>query len=327
MAQVVGREKNVSSFANNRVVQHTGADYPIIQAPMAWIARSKLVGAVSAAGAMGILETSARDIEASRREYDTIRTMTNRPFGINLAIKFLKGDEELERIVLDWALDGRVRFVTTSAGDPRRYIQRIHDAGVVAYHAVPSLEGALKAEDAGVDGLVVEGGESAGIRGAEPVHSLTLLQAVRERVSLPIVAAGGIADGRGMAAAFALGAEGVAMGTRFVASTESPVHENYKQAIVAAAVNGTGVLPVGGNAVARALKAQPRPEGLEGEPPPKWPRNLIEDLYIGGRTDISRGSAGETAGLIREVKPVADIVHDTVNGFWREIDRLAALRG
>jgi enoyl-[acyl-carrier protein] reductase II len=314
----------MAGFANNRVVRHTGAAYPIIQAPMAWIARARLVSAVSAAGALGVLETSARDLDASRREYEAIIAATNRPFAINLAIKFLKGDEAFEQKVLDWALDGRVRFVTTSAGDPGRYVGRIRDAGVIVYHAVPSLEGALKAEDAGVDGLIVEGGESAGIRGLDPVHSFVLLQAVRERVDLPIVAAGGVADGRGMAAAFALGAEGVTMGTRFVASAESPVHDNYKAAIVEASPSGTRAISLGSGTTARVLKPLPRPEG---DTPPQRSLNAIKDLYIDGRTDLASGSAGETAGLIHAVKPVAEIVDETVRGFWREIDRLAALRG
>ncbi len=313
-------------FENNPVVRHTGATYPILQAPMSWIARSSLVGAVSAAGGLGILETSGRDLETVKREYDAIRAMTDRPFGINLAIKFLKGDEARERAVLDWVLDGRVKFVTTSAGDPRRYVERIKGAGVTVYHAVPTLEGALKAEDAGVDGLVVEGGESAGIRGSEPVHAMVLLQAVRERVGLPMIAAGGVVDGRGMAAAFALGAEGVAMGTRFVASAESRVHENYKAAIVAASPSGTVQLPLVRGAMGRVLKTEMALRMMAGEDPPERSRNGVADLYIGGRTDIAMGSAGESAGLIHEVKPVAAIIEDAVSGFWREIDRLAALR-
>ena len=316
----------MNAFADNRVVRHTGAQYPIIQAPMAWIARAKLVSAVSAAGALGLLETSGRDPAASRREYDAIKAATERPFGINLAIKFLRGDEALEAQVLDWALDGRVRFVTTSAGDPHRYVKRIKDAGVTVYHAVPTLEGALKAEDAGVDGLVVEGGESAGIRGPEPVHSFVLLQAVRERVALPIVAAGGVVDGRGMAAAFALGAEGVAMGTRFVASAESPVHDNYKAAIVAASPSGTLALPFPPGATSRVLKTPLARQVAAGEDPPERSRKVFADLYMDGRTDIAMGSAGESAGLIHAVKPCRDIVEDTIAGFWRELDRLAALR-
>jgi len=316
----------MNPFADNRVVRDTWAEYPIIQAPMAWIARAKLVSAVAAAGAFGLLETSGRDLDASSREYDAIRAATDRPFGINLAIKFLRDNEELEQKVLDWALDGRVRFVTTSAGDPRRYVRRIKDTGVTVYHAVPTLEGALKAEDAGVDGLIVEGGESAGIRGADPVHSFVLLQAVRERVQVPIVAAGGIVDGRGMAAAFALGAEGVAMGTRFVASAESPVHENYKTEIVAASPSGTFAMPFPPRGVSRVLRTPYVQQVATGEGPRERPGNTVRDFYIGGRTDIATGSAGETAGLIHGIKPVREIVEDTVAGFWREIDRLAALR-
>jgi enoyl-[acyl-carrier protein] reductase II len=316
----------VTGFEANPVVRHTGAAYPIIQAPMSWIARSSLVAAVSAAGGLGVLETSSRELEVVRREYDAIRAVTDRPFGINLAIKFLRGDETREREVLDWASDGRVRFVTTSAGDPGRYIRRLKAAGLIVYHAVPTLDGALKAEDAGVDGLVVEGGESAGIRGADPVHTMVLMQAVRERVRLPLVAAGGVVDGRGMAAAFALGAEGVAMGTRFVASTESRVHENYKAAIVEASPSGTVQLPIPAGVVSRVLKTPMALRMMAGEDPPERSRKPVADLYVAGRTDIAMGSAGESAGLIHEVRPVADIIAHTVEGFWREIDRLAALR-
>lgn len=312
-------------FKDNRVVKDTGSVYPIIQAPMAWIARSSLVSAVSAAGALGILETSARDLDASKREYDLIKENTDRPFGINLAIKFLRDDNAQEKEILDWTLDGRVSFVTTSAGDPKRYINQIRDAGIKVYHAVPSLYGALKAEDAGVDGLIVEGGESGGIRGINPVHSFALLQAVRARVDLPVVAAGGIADGRGMAGAFALGAEGVAMGTRFVASRESPVHQAYKDAIVAAEPDGTLAMASGRGVTSRVLRT-----GLAAQPPeekqPSTRRgNAITDVYMEGRFDLAMASAGESAGLILEVKSAQQIVTDTVDGFWREIARLAAL--
>jgi enoyl-[acyl-carrier protein] reductase II len=318
MAQATG-------FEDNRVVRHTGARYPILQAPMSWIARSQLVGAVSAAGAMGLLETSGRDLQASMREAELIREKTAAPFGINLAIRYLSGDPEREAATLDWALDGRVSFVTTSAGDPNRYVRRIKEAGVTVYHSVGSLEGALKAEDAGVDGLIVEGGESAGIRAPQPVHTFVLLQTVRERVDLPIVAAGGVAGGRGMAGAFALGAEGVAMGTRFVASRESPVHENYKAAIIAAAASGTITVPMARGVMARVLRTElsERFAGGDRDPPPS--RNPVQDLYIAGKLDVAMGSAGESAGLVREIRPAAEIVETVVAEFWAEIDRLAAL--
>jgi enoyl-[acyl-carrier protein] reductase II len=315
----------ITGFEENRVVGHTGARVPILQAPMSWIARSQLVSAVSAAGAMGLLETSGRDLAASIREAELIRERTDRPFGINLAIRYLSGDPEREEATLAWALDGRVGFVTTSAGDPRRYVRRIKDAGVTVYHSVGSLEGALKAADAGVDGLIVEGGESAGIRAPQPVHSFVLLQAVRARVDLPIVAAGGIAGGRGMAAAFALGAEGVAMGTRFVASRESPVHENYKAAIVRAEASDTVRVPLRPGVVARVLKTQLSERVAAGDKDPPPSRNPVQDLYVDGKLEIAMGSAGESAGLIEAIESVSDIVASSVEGFWDELDRLAAL--
>ena len=315
------------AFPGNPVLAHSGARYPIIQAPMTWIARSKLAAAVSAAGGLGMMETSSVDIEVTRREYQAIKATTEAPFGVNLPIMFLRQNEAMEVQILDWLIEQGVHFVTTSAGNPRRHIERLKAAGVIVYHSVPSLEGALKAEDAGVDGLIVEGAESGGIRNAEEVNTFVLLQAVRERVDLPIVAAGGIVDGRGMAAAMALGADGVAMGTRFVASLESPVHQNYKDAIVAAGVDGTIMVPRPPRAKLRALKTPASVALAAGETAAGPMGSVIDALYVGGDVDGTAGSAGQGSALIHEVKPVATIIDDTMSGFWREIDRLAALRG
>lgn len=315
------------AFAGNRFLQHSGARYPIIQAPMTWIARARLASAVSRAGALGMMETSSVDIEVTRREFAAIKAATDAPFGVNLPIMFLRQNEEMEQRILEFLVEQKVRFVTTSAGNPRRHVERLKQAGVIVYHAVPSLDGALKAEDAGVDGLIVEGAESGGIRNAEEVNSFVLLQAVRERVSLPIVAAGGIVDGRGMAAAMALGAEAVAMGTRFVSSEESPVHPNYKAAIVAAGVDGTVMLPRPPRAKMRVLRTRASEAMAGGVETQGRVSSVIDALYIGGDVDNTAGSAGQSAALIHEVKPVQAIVDETMAGFWREIDRLAALRG
>ncbi len=211
----------------NRVLAHCGARYPIVQAPMGWIARRALAGAVSRAGGLGIIETSSGETEACQAE---IRAMlaSGLPFGVNLPIRFLKDDA-----MLRFVCESGIRFVTTSAGSPAKFIAPLHAAGIVVYHAVPTLDAALKSVDAGVDGLVVEGSEGGGFKNPEEVSTMVLLQAVRERVDVPLIAAGGIIDGRGMAAAFALGAEAIQMGTRFVSSAESPVHAHYKSAIVA----------------------------------------------------------------------------------------------
>jgi enoyl-[acyl-carrier protein] reductase II len=315
------------AFSGNRFLAHTGARFPIIQAPMTWIARAQLAASVSAAGALGMMETSSVDIEVTRREFAAIKAATSNPFGVNLPVMFLRQNEDMERRIIDWLIEHGVRFVTTSAGDPRRHVRRLKDAGVIVYHSVPSLDAALKAEAAGVDGLIVEGSESGGIRNQEEVTSFVLLQAVRERVDLPIVAAGGIVDGRGMAAAMALGAEAVAMGTRFVASAESPVHPNYKNAIVAAGVDGTIMLPRPPRAKMRTLRTRAALDMVEGLETQGRLGSVIDALYIGGDVDNTAGSAGLSSALIHEVKPVQAIVEDTMAGFWREIDRLAALRG
>jgi enoyl-[acyl-carrier protein] reductase II len=315
------------SFASNRVVRHTGARYPIIQAPMSWIARAQLASAVSAAGGLGLLENSSKDLAIIQREVTAMKAATDQPYGFNLPVKFLKASEDDEKAILAWVIGQAPRFVTTSAGDPRRYIRQLKDAGVIVYHATPSLEGSLKAEDAGCDGLVVEGAESAGIRAPDGPHSFVLLQQVKERVGVPIVAAGGIVDGRGMAAAFALGAEGVAMGTRFVASKESPVHIGYKAAIVAAPPAATLTVGRPPNVVSRVLRSELSEKVHAGEAHASPVRNIVQALYIGGDAVGAMGSAGESAGLIHEVKSCAEIIEDTVSGFWREIDRLAALRG
>ncbi len=293
-------------FDGNRVTAHTRSRYPIFQSPMTWIARAPLVSAVSAAGGMGLLENSVSDLTVTTREFAAIRAATNRPFGVNLPVRYLQADP--------------------SAGDPGRYTRLLKDAGVIGYHATATLRGALKAVDAGVDGLIVEGAESAGMRNPEEVHTFALLQAVREKVDVPIVAAGGIVDGRGMAAAFALGAEGVTMGTRFVASIESPVHTNYKNAIVGAPITGTLLMDNPPRARSRGLRTPYATEVNEGTRE-RLPRSATLDLlYVQGDVDNTSGAAGESAGLIHEIKPVRQIIDETITGFWREIDRLASLR-
>ena len=233
----------------NRVLAHTGARYPILQAPMGWIARSQLAGAVSRAGGLGIIETSSGETANCQREIQTMLD-SGLPCGVNLPIRFLK-DEAMLRYVCK----SGIRFVTTSAGSPAKFMASLKAAGIVVYHAVPTLDTAMKCVDAGVDGLVVEGSEGGGFKNPEEVSTLVLLQAIREKTDIPMIAAGGIVDGRGMAAAFALGAEAIQMGTRFVASAESPVHANYKQAIVNAAATGTYMLNTKSSPCIRALKA------------------------------------------------------------------------
>ena len=303
----------------NRVLAHTGARYPIVQAPMGWIARTPLASAVSRAGGLGIIETSSGETAACQQE---IRQMVELglPFGVNLPIRFLKDDA-----MLRFVCESGIRFVTTSAGSPAKFIAPLHDAGIVVYHAVPTLDLALKCEDAGIDGLVVEGAEGGGFKNPEEVSSLVLLQAIRERVAVPLIAAGGIVDGRGMAAAFALGAEGIQMGTRFVASAESPVHAGYKSAIVDAEATGTWVLNIKSSPCIRALKTDFTKVIHEAGLMPADTFKGIRSVYFGGDMNAAPALAGQSAGLIHGVLSARQIIEQTVAEFHAITARLGAM--
>jgi enoyl-[acyl-carrier protein] reductase II len=296
----------------NRFLAHTGAEVPIMQAPMGWIARSQLASAVSNAGGLGVIETSSGEVEACLAEIERMRELTDKPFGVNLPLLFIR-----EPRIVDLVARSGVKFVTTSAGSPAKLLPTLKAAGLTVYHVVPNLSSALKAVDAGVDGLIVEGGEGGGFKNPDDVSTLVLLQAVRERTDLPLIAAGGICDGRGMAAAFALGAEGIQMGTRFVSAAESPVHANYKQAIVDAEDTGTVMLNRKSSPCVRALKTD---RAKEIDRQGGFDRSIfgsVKDVYFGGDMEASLALAGQTVGLIHEVLPVAEIIQRTIEGFHR----------
>jgi enoyl-[acyl-carrier protein] reductase II len=294
----------------NRVLAHTGVTYPILQAPMGWIARSQLASAVSNAGGLGIIETSSGEVDACLGEIARMRELTTKPFGVNLPLLFIR-----EPRIVDLVAESGVKFVTTSAGSPAKLLPTLKANGLTVYHVVPNLASAMKAVDAGVDGLIVEGGEGGGFKNPDDVSTLVLLQAVRERTDVPLIAAGGICDGRGMAAAFALGAEGIQMGTRFVSSAESPVHANYKQAIVEADDTGTVMLNRKSSPCVRALKTERAREIDRAGGFDRAIFGSVKDVYFGGDMEASLALAGQTVGLIHEVLPVAEIIRRTVDGF------------
>jgi enoyl-[acyl-carrier protein] reductase II len=304
---------------HNRVTEMLGVEVPIVQAPMGWIARARLASAVSNAGAMGIIETSSGELEAVREEIRKMRDLTDKPFGVNVAQAFVRDPG-----IVDFVIDQGVRFVTTSAGDPNRYTTQLKDAGLTVFHVVPTLKGALKAVDAGVDGLIVEGGEGGGFKNPRDVASMVLLPLVRSKVDVPIIAAGGMVDGATMAAAFALGAEGVQMGTRMVSAAESPVHDNWKQAIVDAAETDTVFLNRFSSPGLRALRTE-RTTRLEREEQVSMAEfATVADLYFGGDMEAAIALGGQVMGRIDEVKPVAQIVGETIAGFHETLRSLAA---
>ncbi len=294
----------------NRVIEHTGSKYPIIQAPMGWIARSQLASAVCEAGGMGIIETSSGEVDNCKKEIQLMSELTNKPFGVNLPLLFLQDDS-----MVKFCVNAGVKFVTTSAGDPTKYVGILKDAGITVYHAVPSLAGAIKAADAGVDGLVVEGTEGGGFKSPEEVGLLVLIQSIKQNLDIPIIAAGGLVDGSGMAAVFAAGAEGIQMGTRFVSSKESPVHVNFKNKIIDSGIDGTMVLNKKSKPVIRALKTE-----LTNSIDEKGVMDMsammnIKDLYFGGDMEAAPALSGQSSGLINEIKPVKQIIDEIIDEF------------
>ena len=216
-----------------------------------------------------------------------------------------------------------VKFVTTSAGDPNRYCAALKEAGLTVFHVVPTLAAALKAVDAGVDGLVVEGGEGGGFKNPRDVSLMVLLPLVASRVDVPLIAAGGIVDGASMAAAFALGAEGVQMGTRMVAAAESPVHENWKSAIVNASETDTVFLNRFSRPALRALRTE-RTTRLEREESVSMAEFAnVTDLYFGGDLEASIALGGQVMGRIDSVVGVRDIIESTMKEFDEVIQRLS----
>ncbi len=302
-----------------RITDMLGIEKPIIQAAMGWIARSHLVSAVSNAGGMGIIETSSGELDIIREEITKTKTLTDRPFGVNVAQAFVRDPD-----IVNFVIDQGIRFVTTSAGDPMKYTAMLKEAGLTVFHVVPSLAGALRAVEAGVDGLIVEGGEGGGFKNAKDVASMVLIPQVCEHVSVPVVAAGGIIDGRSMAAAFALGAEGVLMGTRLLSAAESPVHQNWKDAILKADATDTVFLNRAGPGPAlRALRTA-RTSRIEKE----GSANIFgefaatQDVYFKGDLEAGIALTGQVAGRITEVKPVAQIFEETLEAYHQTVANL-----
>ena len=303
---------------DNRITQMIGVEIPLVQAPMGWIARSQLASAVSNAGALGIIETSSGELDAIREEIIKMRQLTDKPFGVNIAQAFVRDPD-----IVSFVIDQGVRFVTTSAGNPERYTETLKQAGLTVFHVVPSLSAALKAVDCGVDGLVVEGGEGGGFKNPREVASMVLLPLVRSQVEVPIIAAGGFVDGASMAAAFALGAEGVQMGTRMVSALESPVHQNWKDAIIDADETDTVFLNRAKSPALRALRTK-KTNSLEFDTETNAMQEFgtALDLYFGGDMEASIALCGQVCGRIDSVRPVAEVIAEVRQEFFKVIGDL-----
>lgn len=292
----------------NRIQSLLGVEFPVIQAPMTYIARAELAAAVSEAGGLGVIETLTPEGRADLRR---VRELTDRPVAANLMIQGWKKDPS----IVDTLAEAGVRHVFTSAGDPALFTTPLHDAGMTVVHVVGSLKGAHKAAEAGVDALVVEGVEGGGFKSLLGASTMVLLPLIAENVNLPIIAAGGICDARSAAAALVLGAEGVQMGTRMLASQESVVHANFKAAIVAANDSGTVLLDIPGNPTMRVLRTGLAARVAAHDPDAKLLGRIIE-LYFDGDMEASVANTGQVSSRIVDLLPVAEIIRRT----WCEIE-------
>lgn len=277
---------------------------------MTYIARAELAAAVSEAGGLGMIETLTPE---GRADLLRVRTLTDRPVAANLMIQGWKGDPS----IVDTLAAAGVRHVFTSAGDPALFTARLHDSGMTVVHVVGSLRAALKAVDAGVDALVVEGVEGGGFKSALGASTMVLLPLVAAHVDLPIIAAGGMCDAQSAAASLVLGAEGVQMGTRMLASRESLVHGNFKDAIVAANDAGTVLLDIPGNPTMRVLRTGLAARVAEHDPNAKL-LGKVTELYFDGDMEASVANTGQVSSRIGDLLPVAEIVRTT----WNEIEKV-----
>lgn len=299
-------------------------DYPVLQGGMVWVSYSELCAGVSEAGGLGTLAGGSMTPDELRGQIRLVKEKTRKPFAVNIPI--VKPDSES---LVDVAIEEGVRVLSTSAGNPKRFTQKIHDAGLKVIHVSPSPQLAAKAAEAGVDAIVAEGIEAGGHDGFEEITTMALVPQVVDMVDIPVVAAGGIADFRGFVAALSLGAKGVQMGTRFAATREAMGHPDFKKAILDAGPAGT-VITGRGLGPTRCVRNRLADQILEAEKKGAGPRELLE-LIGSGRSrratqdgDVDEGTiyCGQIAGMIGELKSAREVIAEMIEGAGAWIRKL-----
>lgn len=311
----------------NRVTELFGIQYPVIAGGMVWCSGWRLAAAVSNAGGLGLLGAGSMHPETLIEHIDKMNAATDKPWGINIPLMY----PEIERLI-EIIIEKGVKIVFTSAGSPKKYTARFHEAGIKVAHVVSSSKFAKKCEEAGVDAVVAEGFEAGGHNGREETTTLALIPQVRDAISLPLIAAGGIGSGKAMLAAMALGAEGVQIGTLFAVSEESSASDAFKQLCVDLGEDGT-MLALKKISPTRLIKNELFAKIAEAESRGAEADELRELL---GRAASKRGifegdlqngelEIGQIASTIKEVKPVAQIMHELITDFHTTQSRIATL--
>lgn len=294
----------------NRITELFKIKYPIIQAGMVWASGWKLASAVSNAGGLGIIGAGSMYPNVLREHIQKCKAATNLPFGVNLPMLY----PDIEKL-MDIIVSEGVKIVFTSAGNPKIWTSFLHDKGITVVHVVSSVKFALKSQEAGVDAVVAEGFEAGGHNGRDETTTMVLIPAVKEKISIPLIAAGGIATGKAMLAAMVLGADGVQLGSRFVASEEASSHENFKQKVIAAG-EGDTQLTLKELAPVRLIKNKFFDDIQDAYKHGATPNDLKELL---GRARAKKGmfegdmeegelEIGQVAALINDIKPAGEIV-------------------
>jgi enoyl-[acyl-carrier protein] reductase II len=297
-----------------------GVEYPILQGGMLWIASAELVAAVSNAGALGVLspyagmEENGDALQNLRLQIQRTRERTRKPFGVNIPLDLPSGG-----LLIDMLMGEQVPIAVTAAGDPKLYTELLRSAGIRVAHVVSSVTQARRAEACGVDAVIAEGTEAGGRLGHDELSLMSLVPLVADAVSVPVIAAGGIVDGRGLAAAFALGAKGVQLGTRFVATEECIAHPNYKQAIVDARESDTvvtrrAIVPTRSikHGFARELAVLER-SGASAESIRAFiGRGRARKAQIEGDQENGDAYAGSSVGLIKEILPASEVIENMI---------------
>ena len=309
---------------NNRITKLLGIKYPIIQAGMVWVSGWKLASAVSNNGGLGLIGSGSMKPDLLREHIQKCRTVTNKPFGVNVPL--LRGDAgELIKVIIE----ENVKIVFSSAGHPGKYIDELKKNNITVIHVVPSVKYALKAESVGCDAVVGEGIEAGGHNGADEITTFCLIPQLVDALKIPVIAAGGIADGRGILAALSLGAEGVQIGTRFAVTEESSAHPNYKTKVIEAKDNDT-ILVLKKIGMARMIKNNftsiVHKEELNGADEEKLKSLLGEKRerlgIFEGDEQNGMTEAGQGAGLIKEILPVKDLMERLTKEFDEAKKRL-----
>lgn len=303
------------SSVNNKITEILGTKYPLIQGGMANIGTGAFAAAVSNAGALGLIAAGGMDTAALKKNIDECRSLTDKPFGVNIMLMNPEATQMAQLVI-----DEHIPVVTTGAGNPARFIPAWKAAGIRVLPVVPSVALGIRLERAGVDALIVEGAESGGHIGE--LTTMALVPQVVDAVDIPVIAAGGIADGRQLLAAFALGAGGVQVGTCLLVSEECPIHENYKQAVLNARDTDTTVTGRIAGVPVRILKnkmareyIRREKEGADKMELEQYTLGSLRRAVFDGDVDNGSLMAGQVAGMCNRIRPISEVIEDLFAGY------------